>query len=192
MKHGVLALLLLMPALSVEAVAEETMMPPNADVVVTATVAAPTVTDAAVLSDAPALPNVTGPVADKDRPTLVEKLKAQEANAPRSATPAWSNMIVGLVTVLGLILGLAWIAKRLRERVPGLASQLNIVESVALGPRERLCIVEVDGKRLLLGVTQQSISVLQSGDSAQGKDDPESMFSEKIKKMLQNGTPNGR
>lgn len=203
MKHGVLALLLIMPALSVGA-AEETMTPPHADALVTtpgvdATVSeapalssAPAKSDAPAISEAPAPSAVTASAAEKDRPTLVEKLKAQEANAPRTATPAWSNMIVGLVTVLGLILGLAWITKRLRERVPGLAGQLNIVESVALGPRERLCIVEVDGKRLLLGVTQQSITVLQSGDSLQGKDDSEAMFSEKIKKMLQNGTPNGR
>lgn len=185
MKHGWLALVLLIPAISIAEVAP-------APVVETA------ITDASATENpAPTVAAEVAPMGEsatsvKSRPTLVEKLKAQEAASPRSPAPAWGNMIFGLIAVLGLILGMAWVARRVRGHMPGLAGQLTIVESAALGPRERLCIVEVDGKRLLLGVTQQSITVLQTSDCENKKDEADSMFSEKIKKMLQNGTPNGR
>lgn len=199
MKHGWLALLLIMPTLGgaevvtesgsvVQAEAPVAVAPQEGPATVVPETTAGSVTEPAAEAPAAAAP-ATEP---RPRPTLVEKLKAQEAASPRSAAPAWSNMIVGLFTVLGLIMGMAWLARKLRARVPGFAGQLNVVESTALGPRERLCIVEVDGKRLLLGVTQQSITVLQTSDCETRKDESESMFSEKIKKMLQNGTPNGR
>lgn len=144
-------------------------------------------------SDVNSVPEVSQESAQaKARPTLVEKLKAQESSTPRHPAPDWSNMLLGLVVVLGMILGLAWITKRLRVRVPGMSEEMKIVEAITLGPREKLCIVVVDGKRLLLGVTQHSITVLNSCDDDRKKDESEAMFSEKIKKMLQNGTPNGR
>lgn len=128
----------------------------------------------------------------KSRPTLVEKLKAQEAAAPRTPAPAWGSMVGGLAGVLALILGLAWATKKLKMRVPGMNTQMRLVEAMSLGPREKLCVVVVDGKRLLLGVTQHSITVLNSSDDEKKSEEAEAMFSEKIKKMLQNGTPNGR
>lgn len=139
-------------------------------------------------------PEVVGASAalPKARPTLVEKLKSQEPSTPRHPAPDWSNMLLGLVAVLALIFGLAWITKRLRVRVPGMTDEMKIVEALTLGPREKLCIVVVDGKRLLLGVTQHSITLLNSCEDDKKKDESEAMFSEKIKKMLQNGTPNGR
>lgn len=223
MRHGCLALLLIMPSLGGAEVmtAAETSTQGATAVEQQQTAPEATVPDAASTPGAvsptkvePVLPAtdnvvmqgsekanppsavaaepVSAPPESKPRPTLVEKLKAQEAASPRTAAPAWSNMIFGLFTVLGLILGMAWLTKKVRARVPGFAGQLNVVESTALGPRERLCIVEVDGKRLLLGVTQQSITVLQTSDCETRKDEADSMFSEKIKKMLQNGTANGR
>lgn len=175
-----LPVLLLVP---ITVVAEEAVIPPPAQE-----------SGVAVEGNAvPAVTEATSPAeSTKARPTLVEKLKAQEAAAPRNPAPAWGNMIFGLAAVLGLILGLAWLSKRLRMRVPGMADQMKIVEAISLGPREKLCVVLVDGKRLLLGVTQHSITVLQSADDDSKKEESEAMFSEKIKRMLQNGTSNGR
>lgn len=128
----------------------------------------------------------------KNRPTLVEKLKAQESALPKNASPAWGNMVLGLSIVLALILGMAWLTKRLRMRVPGMAAEMKILEILSLGPREKICIVSLDGKRLLLGVTQHSINVLHTAEDDRKNTESEAMFSEKIKKMLQNGTSNGR
>ncbi|HEY5850087.1 MAG TPA: flagellar biosynthetic protein FliO [Lysobacter sp.] len=72
------------------------------------------------------------------------------------ASPATAGSIGGavfaLVVVIGLILALAWLAKRM----PGLGGASNpalrIVGSLALGPRERLVVVAVGDTQLLLGV----------------------------------------
>lgn len=197
MKKWWLSLLLIMPMLCG---AEEVSPVP---VAVPAPVAAPepvvtTVQEAIAVPDSTAVPETASPEVTKDstqpktRPTLVEKLKSQETSTPRHPAPDWSNMLLGLSVVLALIFGLAWITKRLRVRVPGMSEEMKIVEAITLGPREKLCIVVVDGKRLLLGVTQHSITLLNSCDDDKKKDESEAMFSEKIKKMLQNGTPNGR
>ena len=63
-------------------------------------------------------------------------------------------LALALVLVVGLILLLSWLAKR----VPGLGGggvanpALRIVGSLALGPRDRLVVVEVGQTQLLLGV----------------------------------------
>lgn len=43
--------------------------------------------------------------------------------------------------------------------------RLHIVESVAVGPQRHLHIVEVEGRRFLLGVTPQSVTFLTELDS---------------------------
>jgi flagellar protein FliO/FliZ len=71
-------------------------------------------------------------------------------------SPANASSIGGavfaLVVVIGLILALAWLARRM----PGLGGASNpalrIVGSLALGPRERLVVVAVGDTQLLLGV----------------------------------------
>nr|WP_255703514.1 flagellar biosynthetic protein FliO [Lysobacter sp. GX 14042] len=53
--------------------------------------------------------------------------------------------------VVGLILGLAWLARR----VPGIGAaagnrHLKLVGSLSIGPRERVVVVDVGGTQLLL------------------------------------------
>lgn len=76
--------------------------------------------------------------------------------APQSPASAGSlgGAVFALVLVVGLILLLSWLAKRM----PGLGgtggshSALRVVGSLALGPRDRLVVVEVGDTQLLLGV----------------------------------------
>jgi flagellar protein FliO/FliZ len=87
------------------------------------------------------------------------------AAEPRQPAPVLntSNIIDtvgGLVVVLALLLGLAWLVKRYMT-VPGLGKgRVQVVGGVSLGPRERAVIVEVDGERLLLGVAQGNVRML--------------------------------
>ena len=65
---------------------------------------------------------------------------------------ATKPQVLGLLLVLGLIFGLAWLARRM----PGMTglrgnAGLRVVRSLALGTRERLVVVEVGGTQLLLG-----------------------------------------
>jgi flagellar protein FliO/FliZ len=69
-----------------------------------------------------------------------------------SAAGAIGGTVFALLFVLGLVLALAWLAKRM----PGIAGNSNpalrVVASLPLGPRERVVVVEVGGQQLLLGV----------------------------------------
>lgn len=70
------------------------------------------------------------------------------------------DTFLGLILVLALMLGLAWLVKRYLH-TPGVGKgQIHVVGGVSLGPRERAVIVEVDGERLLLGVAQGQVRML--------------------------------
>jgi flagellar protein FliO/FliZ len=66
-----------------------------------------------------------------------------------------------LCIVLGLLIGLLWLLRRFYHgggsRQAGL---IRIHASAHLAPKERIVVVEVQGKRLLLGVTPQQINLL--------------------------------
>lgn len=64
-----------------------------------------------------------------------------------------------LVFVLLLIVALAWLVRRLPLARPG-SAPMQAETGLRLGARERLVIVRVDGRRLLLGVTPAGIRLL--------------------------------
>lgn len=78
----------------------------------------------------------------------------QPTAAPLGAPPSGAGMVgttvVTLLLVIGFILLLAWLAKRM----PGIGGAANpalkVVGSLALGPRERVVVVDVGGTQLLL------------------------------------------
>src|SRR5690606_32643121 len=77
------------------------------------------------------------------------------APAPQSPASVGSlgGAVFALVLVVGLILGLAWLVRRMPGLGGGAANPaLRIVGSLALGPRDRLVVVEVGQTQLLLGV----------------------------------------
>ena len=67
-----------------------------------------------------------------------------------------------LALVIGLIFALAWAAKKYwrPERWAAQVGAIKILQSLNVGPKTRLMIVEVDGKRLLLGVGSESVNSL--------------------------------
>ena len=73
---------------------------------------------------------------------------------------------VGLLVVLGIMLGLAWLVKRYVQ-VPGLGKgQVQILGGVSLGSREKAVLLSVEGQRLLVGIAPgrvQTLLVLPEG-----------------------------
>lgn len=69
--------------------------------------------------------------------------------------PGIGGAVFALILVVSLILGLGWLARRM-PGVGGRASNnaLRVVTSLALGPRDRVVVVDVGGTQLLLGVGQ--------------------------------------
>lgn len=98
--------------------------------------------------------------------------------APKAISQSTSNtitsasylgqVVLGLGLIVLLILGLAWLAKRLPQfsRINN-NSVIAIRHQTALGLKEKLVIAEVGGKQLVLGVTPQSISLLHTFDEGE-------------------------
>ncbi|REL37311.1 flagellar biosynthetic protein FliO [Thalassotalea euphylliae] len=71
-----------------------------------------------------------------------------------------SSMLLSLLAVLALILLAASLLKKFKLGGQ-LHSDLKVITSMHIGTKERLVVVEVAGKQLLLGVTANNISILQ-------------------------------
>ncbi|WP_157475199.1 flagellar biosynthetic protein FliO [Lysobacter sp. Root494] len=72
---------------------------------------------------------------------------------PPAAAGSIGSAVLALVMVIGLILALAWLAKRMPGLRGGSASSaLRVIGSLALSPRERLVVVAVGDTQLVLGV----------------------------------------
>ncbi|WP_407351620.1 flagellar biosynthetic protein FliO [Luteimonas sp. R10] len=93
---------------------------------------------------------------------------AATAAAPAAArvgahAPSGPGLIGGffaLVLVLGLIVGLAWLLKRMPGGGFRQADGLRIVASVQLGAKERALVVQVGNDQLLLGVGPGTVRTL--------------------------------
>jgi flagellar protein FliO/FliZ len=72
-----------------------------------------------------------------------------------------SNMVSGLLFLVALILGAAWLIKR-TGGMPALrgGSSMKVIAALSLGPRERVVLIELGGQQWLLGVGGGSVNTL--------------------------------
>lgn len=92
---------------------------------------------------------------------LVPGLAAAANSAPVGLGQA-AQVIVGLVLVLGMIVAAAWGARRLQAIRPQGKGHIRIVEGLAVGTRDKLLLIEVDGQRVLLGMSPGRIATLHT------------------------------
>jgi len=122
--------------------------------------AAPPATQARTDAPATAVRAVGFPV----RPPATAQVAARPS-APAGAVDAGSigGAVFSLLLIVGLILGLGWLARRMPGMKRGAgAAQLKVVASVALGPRERAVVLDVGGQQLLVGVGQGGVRTLHT------------------------------
>jgi flagellar protein FliO/FliZ len=65
-----------------------------------------------------------------------------------------------LILVIAVVLGLGYAAKKTRLVKTGGAGALKIVDSAYLGPKERLVLVQVGDRQVLIGMNAQVITAL--------------------------------
>lgn len=70
------------------------------------------------------------------------------------------KMIAGLLLMIGLIVGLAAMLKRMKGFQRHLPGAIKIVSVASVGARERLLLVEVGGQQLLVGAAPGRIQTL--------------------------------
>lgn len=81
---------------------------------------------------------------------------------PGSALPPidWVQLISSFLLVLGLLaLALVWM-KRLQRPPTGKGRKIEILESHSTGPRQRLVLIRVQGRELLVGMSPGRMDAL--------------------------------
>ena len=90
------------------------------------------------------------------------------AQAAAAAAPVVSSgiggqltqLVLGLLLVVGLIFVLAWLMRRVQNIGPGNAQVIEMIGSRALGPRDRLVLGQGGEEQILLGLTPGRITPL--------------------------------
>jgi flagellar protein FliO/FliZ len=92
---------------------------------------------------------------------------ATAAAAAPAPAPAGTGMAaqlgqlaLGLLLVVALIFVLAWLLRRVQQLGPRGGQVIQLVATQALGPRDRLVLVQVGGEQILLGLSAGRIAPL--------------------------------
>lgn len=100
-----------------------------------------------------------------------------------SATASLVQVTLALMLMVGLILGLAWLARRFAQPLFQQNKQLRLIASLSLGVKEKIILVEVEGKQLVLGVTPQQITSLHVMDIPNREDVDQSQTTENAESL---------
>lgn len=116
--------------------------------------------------------------------------------APPELTGAYLLQILfSLLVVIGGIIALTWLMRRLQHRSGSAGPSLRALASLNVGTRERVVLIEIGNKQILVGVAPgrvQTLHVLDesidvSGKETHGADTP---FAQRLKTALNSrGTP---
>lgn len=124
---------------------------------------------------------------------------AATATAP-SPTMSVLKMVMGLVVVLGVMALFAWGAKKFLPGVIAQPSVIKVVGGVSVGTRERVVVLEVAGRWLVVGVANGQVSSLANvepntdvtltanTDTTPARHDPLQPFTNWLKQAMQKPT----
>ena len=100
-----------------------------------------------------------------------------------------TEVALALLLVVAVIVALAWVLRRVQGGVGGAGTaRLKVVAALALGPRERVVVVDVAGTQLLLGVTPGGITRLHEfSEAVIGNDAPAGAFALRLRQALGRG-----
>jgi len=101
---------------------------------------------------------------------------------------------MGLLIVLGVMLGLAWIVRRFLQ-APGMGKgAIRVMGGVSLGARERAVLLSVDRRRILVGIAPGQVRTLadlgidESIDEFEADEvDPASSFARQLGQLVGRG-----
>ncbi len=96
------------------------------------------------------------------------------------------ELVLGLIAVIGLILALAWVVKRLNV-LPGQRAGMQVVAVLPLGQREKAVLIQVGEQQMLLGVSSSQVSLLEKFDTPviEPRRAPEGAFANRLKEVMQ-------
>jgi flagellar protein FliO/FliZ len=99
--------------------------------------------------------------------TLAFMLAAAPAVTPEfNAAGELVRVVFSLVGIIGLILAAGWMTRRMQRRPGAAGRRIRCVETFAVGARDRLLLLDADGKRLLIGMSPGGMRTLHVYDGA--------------------------
>ena len=98
----------------------------------------------------------------EDQPVFQEKI--QKKVAVETAQPLWLRMAISLIIVLSMAFGLIlWLKRSPRfKKTLGKAPLIELLHQIPIGGRNTLAVIRVAGESVLIGISDQKISMLKS------------------------------
>ena len=87
-------------------------------------------------------------------------------NNPVIEGPEILSLGLSMLIIIGAVVALGWLYSRMRFNGGGAANVINVIASRALGPKERLLLIEVGDQQLLVGMTASSVQTLHTFEQA--------------------------
>lgn len=84
------------------------------------------------------------------------------------------RVVLSLAGIIALIFAAGWLSRRLAGRTAPGGRRIRCVETLAVGARDRVLLLEANGKRLLVGVGQGGMRTLHVYDGEVENDLPPS------------------
>jgi flagellar protein FliO/FliZ len=72
------------------------------------------------------------------------------------------QLVLGFGVILALLFATLWLLKKVSLPRGASSNMVHVVSAAAVGPRERVVLVDVGGKRLVLGVAPGQVSLLDT------------------------------
>lgn len=129
---------------------------------------------------------------------------AEESSSQAAGKPAADNasdtlismatLGLGLLAVLALIMGCAWLVRRMNGLTGMNSNAMKVVSVMALGTRERIALVDVGGTQILVGITPSSIRTLHVFDEPVVKpgEGSNTDFAKRLKGLMGQHWPAGK
>lgn len=129
---------------------------------------------------------------------IAETARPAYTPPPPSAVSSGSvaQIIFSLILVLAAVMAVAWVMKRINMPQHGAASLLKVISGVAIGPRERVVLLEVNDTWLVLGIAPGQVRTLHTMPKGSipagagmglknGADMPDGKFQAWLKQMVE-------
>lgn len=98
---------------------------------------------------------------------LISSVSLADTALPAAPDPlsAVGRVAVFLLLIIGIILLLAWLVNKTQgQRLTGNSGKLTMVAVLPLGMKEKIAVIQVGSKQLLVGITPQQITTLAELD----------------------------
>ena len=104
-----------------------------------------------------------------------------------TSLPAGSEaiqIVLALLAVVVLIILVAWFVRRFSGLGQAHGKPLRVVAAISVGNRERIAVIDVGGRQILVGITSQHISSLMQLDEPIDMSKGDGEFARNLQNLL--------